>query len=566
MKAFVVGRYGSSDGVQMREVPEPGVGAHDVLVEVRAASVNLLDAKIRDGEFKQILPYRVPFVLGHDVAGVVVRAGPAVRSFAPGDEVYARPGQDHIGTFAELAAVHQDDLARKPATLTMEESAALPLVALTAWQALVERADLRPGQKILIHAGSGGVGTIAIQLAKHLGAHVATTTGTANTGWVKNLGADVVIDYKREDFETIVRGYDVVLDSLGGQTLEKSLRVLRPGGIAIGLAGPPDPAFARQIGANPVVRLATVLLSARTRLRARRRHVRYSFLFMKASGEQLRAIAALADAGTIRPVIDRVFPFGSAKDAMAYVESGRAKGKVVVTMADLAADPPGHAASRHVITFDNRGVGATTGTTPDTIQAMAADAVTFIRALGLNQVDLLGFSMGGMIAQVIAQDEPQLVRKLILAGTGPAGGEGIKNVTRISNLDTIRALLTFTDPKQFLFFTRTPNGRRAGQEFLARLKERTRDRDKKISLRSYAAQLKAIHRWGLQQPSDLSVIHQPVLVANGDSDKMVPTKNSADLARRLPGSELVIYPDAGHGGIFQFHAQFAQKALEFLGR
>src|SRR6266581_3931500 len=292
MKAFVVGRYGSSDGVQMREVPEPGVGAHDVLVEVRAASVNLLDAKIRDGEFKQILPYRVPFVLGHDVAGVVVRAGPAVRSFRPGDEVYARPGQDHIGTFAELAAVHQDDLARKPATLTMEESAALPLVALTAWQALVERADLRPGQKILIHAGSGGVGTIAIQLAKHLGAHVATTTGTANTGWVKNLGADVVIDYKREDFETIVRGYDVVLDSLGGQTLEKSLRVLRPGGIAIGLAGPPDPAFARQIGANPVV------------------------------------------------------PLGSAKDAMAYVESGRAKGKVVVTMADLAADPPGHAASR----------------------------------------------------------------------------------------------------------------------------------------------------------------------------------------------------------------------------
>src|SRR6266705_2549369 len=247
----------------------------------------------------------------------------------------------------------------------------------------------------------------------------------------------------------------------------------------------------------------------------------------------------------------------------AYRELGPTTGVPVIFLTHLAAvldnwDPrvvDGIAARHHVITFDNRGVGATTGTTPDTI-----------RALGLNQVDLLGFSMGGMIAQVIAQDEPQLVRKLILAGTGPAGGEGIKNVTRISNLDTIRALLTFTDPKQFLFFTRTPNGRRAGQEFLARLKERTRDRDKKISLRSYAAQLKAIHRWGLAQPSDLSVIHQPVLVANGDSDKMVPTKNSADLARRLPGSELVIYPDAGHGGIFQFHAQFARKALEFLGR
>jgi pimeloyl-ACP methyl ester carboxylesterase len=258
----------------------------------------------------------------------------------------------------------------------------------------------------------------------------------------------------------------------------------------------------------------------------------------------------------------------------AYRELGPTTGVPVIFLTHLAAvldnwDPrvvDAIAAKHHVIIFDNRGVGATTGRTPDTIQAMAKDAVTFIRALGLNKVDLLGFSMGGMIAQVIAQDEPQLVRKLILAGTGPAGGEGIKNVTRISNLDTIRALLTVTDPKQFLFFTRTPTGRRAGKEFLARLKERTQDRDKKISLRSYAAQLKAIHRWGLQQPSDLSVIGQPVLVANGDSDKMVPTKNSADLARRLPGSELVIYPDAGHGGIFQYHAQFAQQALEFLAR
>jgi NADPH:quinone reductase-like Zn-dependent oxidoreductase len=340
MKAFVVSRYGSKDGARMREVPEPGIGAHDVLVAVRAAGVNLLDAKIRDGEFKRILPYRVPFALGNDLAGRVVRVGSAVRSFAPGDEVYARPGTDNIGTFAELAAVHEHDLALKPATLTMEESAALPLVGLTAWQALVERANLQPGQKVLIHAGSGGVGTIAIQLARHLGAHVATTTGTANTGWVKNLGADVVIDYKREDFEEVLRGYHVVIDSLGGQTLEKSLRVLKPGGIAIGLAGPPDPRFATEIGANPVVRLATVLLSGPTRLRARRRHVQYSFLFMKASGEQLGAIAALVDAGAIRPVIDRVFPFESAKDAMAYVESGRAKGKVVITMADLPlADP-----------------------------------------------------------------------------------------------------------------------------------------------------------------------------------------------------------------------------------
>jgi NADPH:quinone reductase-like Zn-dependent oxidoreductase len=231
-----------------------------------------------------------------------------------------------------LIAVHEDDLALKPSTLTMVEAAALPLVALTAWQALVERANLQPGQKVLVHAGSGGVGTIAIQLAKHLGAYVATTAGTANVTWVQGLGADVVVDYRRDDFETILRDYDVVLDSLGGETLEKSFRVLKPGGLVIGIAGPPDLAFAREINANPVVRLATMLLSGRTKLRARRRHVGYAFLFMRASGEQLRAITALVDAGTIRPVVDRVFSFESIKEAMAYVGSGRAKGKVVVTM------------------------------------------------------------------------------------------------------------------------------------------------------------------------------------------------------------------------------------------
>ena len=258
----------------------------------------------------------------------------------------------------------------------------------------------------------------------------------------------------------------------------------------------------------------------------------------------------------------------------AYRELGPETGVPVVFVTHLAAvldnwDPrvvDGIAAKHRVITFDNRGVGASTGSTPNTIQAMAKDAVTFIRALGLSKVDLLGFSMGGMIAQVIVQDEPQLVRKLILAGTGPAGGEGIKNVTRLSHLDTIRGLLTLQDPKQFLFFTRTPSGRRAGKEFLGRLEERTSNRDKAISLRSYGAQLTAIHRWGLEQPHDLSVIRQPVLVANGESDRMVPTKNSADLARRLPDSKLVIYPDAGHGGIFQFHGQFVDKALEFLQR
>ena len=256
----------------------------------------------------------------------------------------------------------------------------------------------------------------------------------------------------------------------------------------------------------------------------------------------------------------------------AYRELGPRAGVPVIFLTHLVAvldnwDPrvvDGIAPRHRVITFDNRGVGASSGSTPNTIEAMAKDAVAFIRALGLQKVDLLGFSMGGMIAQVIGADEPQLVRKLILAGTGPAGGDGITSVTRIAHLDTLRGLFTLQDPKQFLFFTRTPDGRRAGKEFLARLKERTENRDKAISLRSYGAQLKAIHRWGKAQPVDLSVIHQPVLVANGESDRMVPTTNSVDLTRRLPHSDLVVYPDAGHGGIFQFHVEFVAKALEFL--
>jgi len=333
MKAFVVERYGGADTVRAGDVPDPDVGDEDVLVRIRAASVNPLDLKTRDGDLKVILPYRVPFVLGNDLAGEVVAAGPGVTRFTAGDEVYARPNKNRIGAFAELIAIHQDDVAAKPAALTMEEAASIPLVGLTSWQALVERANLRPGQKVLIHAGSGGVGTVAIQLAKHLGASVATTTGTTNVDLVKSLGADVVIDYKKQAFETIVRDYDVVLDTLGGETLDKSVQVLKPGGKLVSVAGPPDPAFAKELGANPVIRLAMAALSYRIRRRARRHHVTYSFLFMKASGDQLREVTALIDAGTIRPVVDRVFAFNSTREALAYVEEGRAKaGKVVVRM------------------------------------------------------------------------------------------------------------------------------------------------------------------------------------------------------------------------------------------
>src|SRR5438876_4830106 len=332
MKAFILDRYGSADRVRAGEMPEPGLREDDVLVQIHAAGVNLLDSKIRNGEFKLILRYRLPLILGHAVAGVVVGVGSPVGRFKSGDEVYARPADGRIGAFAEFIAIKEDDVAIRPKALTMEEAASIPLVGLTAWQALIERASLKQGQKVLIHAGSGGVGTLAIQLAKHLGATVATTTSTANVDLVRSLGADVVIDYKKEDFSHVLRDYDVVLNSLDKVTLEKSLRVLKPGGQLISISGPPDAAFARSIGASWVLKTIMGALSYGIRAKAQRRHARYSFLFMRADGGQLSEITALIDNGIIRPVVDRVFPFASTKEAMAYVEGGRAKGKVVVSL------------------------------------------------------------------------------------------------------------------------------------------------------------------------------------------------------------------------------------------
>lgn len=334
MKAFALTRYGKQNSVSGVELPEPELRDDDVLVQIHAASVNPLDLKIRNGELKPLLPYKLPVVLGNDLAGVVVKTGPKARRFKPGDAVYAKPAQDRIGAFAEYLALNENDVAAKPERLDMVQAAALPLVGLTAWQALVEKAGLRPGQKVLIHAGSGGLGSIAIQLAKHLGAVVATTTSTKNVEWVKTLGADVVIDYKTEDFAAVLSDYDVVLDTQGGQTLDKSLRVVKPGGNVISVAGPPEPAFAREFGANWVLIQAMRALSFSIRRKAKRRSVSYSFLFMTASGAQLRELGALVDAGAIRPVIDRVFPFDSTLDALAYVESGRSKGKVIVQMTD----------------------------------------------------------------------------------------------------------------------------------------------------------------------------------------------------------------------------------------
>lgn len=332
MKAFILDRYGKSSALRLGEVAEPVMGDTDVLVQIHAAGVNTLDVKIRDGEFKAILPYKPPLVLGHDIAGTVVRIGAKVQRFGIGDAVYARPRNMRIGAYAEQIAVDEADLAIMPSSLSMEEAASIPLVGLTAWQALVEIGKVRKGQKVFIQAGSGGVGTFAIQLAKHLGAWVATTASAANADLVKGLGADIVIDYKTQDFTKILSGYDLVLNSQDTETLGKSIGILKPGGIAISISGPPDPAFAREYGLNPFLGLVLRLISAGIRRKARQAGVRYAFLFMRADGAQLAQISALLDAGIIRPVVDRVFPFAQTNDAIDYVEKGRAKGKVVISI------------------------------------------------------------------------------------------------------------------------------------------------------------------------------------------------------------------------------------------
>lgn len=333
MKAFIIDRYGKNETGRIADVPEPKLrDDDDVLIQNHAASVNALDSKIRSGAFKLILPYRLPLILGNDVAGTVVRVAPRVTRFKPGDEVYARPDEDRIGTFAEFIAIKEASLARKPANLSMEEAASIPLVALTSWQVLIETAKLKKGQKVLIQAGSGGVGTIAIQLAKHLGAFVATTTSTSNVEWVKGLGADLVIDYKRQDFATALRDYDVVLNSLGNDELEKSLQVLKPGGHLISISGPPTAEFAAQRGLSWPLKQVLRLLSHAIRKKARQRGVNYTFVFMRAEGQHLGEITKLLESGVIRPIVDRHFPLEATSEALAYVESGRAKGKVVINI------------------------------------------------------------------------------------------------------------------------------------------------------------------------------------------------------------------------------------------
>ena len=330
MKAFIARRYSKVDKLEMVDLPEPVVNDNEVLIQIHAASINLIDSKLKSGEFKLILPYKLPLILGHDVAGVVTKTGYKVSRFKVGDEVFAQPAVLKIGTLAEDIAINETNVALKPQNISMEEAASIPLVGLTAWQALIEKANLKKGQKVFIQAGSGGVGTFAIQLAKHVGATVATTTSETNFDLVKRLGADVVIDYKRDDFETMLKDYDVVLNSQDTKSLEKSLRILKPNGKVISISGPPDVGFAKQMNTPWFLKFIMKLLSFGINRKAKRLGVDYSFLFMRANGNQLTEIASLINNGAIKPVLDKVFTFEQANEALTYVEAGRTKGKVVV--------------------------------------------------------------------------------------------------------------------------------------------------------------------------------------------------------------------------------------------
>jgi NADPH:quinone reductase-like Zn-dependent oxidoreductase len=333
MKAAYINRYGKIDDVQVSEQPKPSLSEDTVLVKVHAASINPVDLRVLEGEFKAILPVKFPFILGSDFAGTVVEVGSNVTQFKAGDEVYAKI--DLNGAFAEYTVVQQSSLALKPKNISMELAASLPLVALTAWQTLVEIAKVQSGQKVLIHAGSGGVGSIAIQLAKSLGAIVATTTSGKNTRWVRELGADIIIDYKTADFEQELKDYDMVLDTQGGKTLEKSLNVVKRGGRIISISGPPDQAFAEAVNPNRFLKCVIPLLSWSIRHKAKKRGITYSFLFMQPNGQQLSKISELVEAGKIKPIVDQTYDFAQIKEAFQYVNTGRSKGKVVLKIAEL---------------------------------------------------------------------------------------------------------------------------------------------------------------------------------------------------------------------------------------
>jgi alcohol dehydrogenase len=329
MKAMIIKKYGNYP-LQLADIPTPAVGDYDVLAEIHAASINPIDFKVRDGKVRTLLKYNMPLVLGNDFSGIVIQVGKNVKKFKIGDEIYGRPRKDRIGTFAEYISVHEEDIALKPHNLSFEETASIPLVGLTSYQALHDILQLTAGQKVLIQAGAGGVGTFAIQLAKAMGIYVATTTSDAGAELVKSLGADQIINYKTEAFDKILQNYDGVFDTIGGETLEKAFKTVKQGGQIVSVSGLPNARFGKEYGAGfiktNIFRLITRKLS---KLEAKYK-VKYSFLFMKPSGSQLEIISELIESGQIKPVIDQVFPFVEAQKAMEYSESGRAKGKIIL--------------------------------------------------------------------------------------------------------------------------------------------------------------------------------------------------------------------------------------------
>ncbi|WP_394781984.1 NADP-dependent oxidoreductase [Undibacterium sp.] len=338
MKALVLKRYGGAKNVEFVDLPRPTVRPDEILVQVHAAGLNPIDNMISTGSFKPIIKLELPATMGSDLAGVVVETGSRVTRFKVGDAVFASTFDLGVGALAEYAAVPEQVAALKPDKLDFVQAASIPMVGLTSWQALVERTQLQPGQKVFILAGAGGIGSFAIQLAKLLGAKVATTTSTANVEFVRQLGADEVIDYKKQEFESLLRDYDVVLATLRGGELEKSLQVVRPGSQIISLIGPPDAAFARKRGMNFLMRWVFGLLSGKIIRLAKQRNASYSFLFVRPDGQQLAEIGGHLAASRLRPVVDKIFPFAQARDGLAYLEQGRAKGKVVVQLVAPASE------------------------------------------------------------------------------------------------------------------------------------------------------------------------------------------------------------------------------------
>ena len=329
MRAMVIDRYGKFP-MRLAEMPTPEIGEYEVLAEIHAASINPIDFKLRDGKVKLLVKYKMPLILGNDFSGVVAKVGAKVTRFKVGDEIYGRPRKSKIGTFAEYIAIHEDDIALKPKNLSFEEAASIPLVGLTSYQALKDILQLQKGQKILIQAGAGGVGTFAIQLAKLMGATVATTASEAGANLVKSLGADEIINYKTEQFEEILKNYDAVFDTLGGEILEKSFEVIKSGGKIVSVSGLPNARFGKEYGSGFFKTMLFSMASHKLTALEKKYNVQYTFLFMKPSGEQLRIIANFIETGKIKPIIDRVFPFKDAQKAMEYAESGRAKGKIIL--------------------------------------------------------------------------------------------------------------------------------------------------------------------------------------------------------------------------------------------